>query len=46
MCHYYNEVKKVNGSLISIWHNTFLGTDPTFAGWREVYAQFVKKVMS
>lgn len=46
MCYYYNEVKKVNGSLISIWHNTFLGTDKKYAGWREVYAQFVKEVMS
>lgn len=40
MHHYYNEVKKVNGLLITIWHNTFLGTDPLFEGWREVYAQF------
>ena len=37
MLHYLNEVKKVNGTLITLWHNTFLGTDPFFAGWREVY---------
>lgn len=43
MHHYYNEVKKVNGLLITIWHNTFLGTDPLFEGWREVYAQFFKE---
>ncbi len=44
MYHYYNEVKKVNGTLISIWHNTFLGTDEKFKGWREVYAQFLQEV--
>ena len=41
---YRNEVKKVNGTLITIWHNTFLGTDNLFNGWREVYAQFVREI--
>lgn len=40
MYHYYNAIKKVNGMLCTIWHNTFLGTDPLFEGWRDVYAQF------
>jgi hypothetical protein len=44
MTYYYNEVKKVNGLFITIWHNTFLGTSELFSGWREVYAQFVKEV--
>lgn len=42
--YYYNEVKKVNGTLITIWHNTFLGTGHLFEGWRDAYAQFVKEV--
>ena len=46
MRHYFQEVKKVNGVLITIWHNTFLGTDKLFSGWREVYARFVKEVMT
>ncbi len=45
MRHYFQEVKKVNAVLITIWHNTFLGTDKLFSGWREVYARFVKEVM-
>ena len=45
MCHYYNEVKKVNGTLITIWHNTFLGTDERFKGWRECYKKFFDQVM-
>lgn len=44
MRHYYKVIKAVNGIMISIWHNTFLGTDPLFAGWREVYEQFVKEL--
>lgn len=44
MRHYHRVVREVNGTLITIWHNTFLGTDTRFAGWREVYAQFIKEV--
>jgi hypothetical protein len=44
MRHYYQQVKKVNGTYISIWHNTFLGTDERFNGWREVYYQFIQEV--
>jgi hypothetical protein len=42
---YYNIVKSVNGTMIIIWHNPFLGTDDLFDGWREVYEEFVKEVM-
>ena len=44
MRHYYKEVKAVDGTLITLWHNTFLGTDEKFKGWREVYEQFVKEI--
>jgi hypothetical protein len=44
MRHYYQQVKKVNGTFISIWHNTFLGTDERFKGWREIYYQFIQEV--
>lgn len=46
MRYYYGQVKNVNGTLITIWHNTFLGTDERFKGWREVYKQFVEEVTS
>ncbi len=38
---YYEKVRAVNGTFISIWHNTFLGTDPLFSGWREAYEKFL-----
>jgi len=41
---YYKAVKSVNGTLITIWHNNFLGTDKLFAGWKEVYRQFISEV--
>ena len=44
MRHYYNAVKAVNGYFIMIWHNSFLGTDRLYEGWRELYEQFIKEV--
>jgi len=43
LLNYYNAIKKVNGLMITIWHNHFLGTDAKFAGWREVYEIFLKE---
>ncbi len=43
MMYYYYTVKKVNGLMITIWHNHFLGTDSHFKGWREVYEIFLKE---
>ena len=43
MIHYYKIIKSVGGMMITIWHNTFLGTDKKFAGWREVYKKFIKE---
>lgn len=40
----YHSVRKVNGCMIGIWHNSMLGTDPMYAGWREAYAAFLEKV--
>jgi hypothetical protein len=44
--HYYNIVKSVNGKLVTIWHNSFLGTDKRFRGWKEMYLQFIKQATS
>lgn len=41
---YYKVCKKVNGTLITIWHNNFFGTDRLFEGWKEVYEQFIAQV--
>jgi hypothetical protein len=40
---YYAAVKRVKGCFITIWHNSFLGTDPIYKGWREVYEIFMKE---
>jgi hypothetical protein len=44
MHRYYLAVKEVDGLLITLWHNTFLGTDSLFKGWREIYEQFIREV--
>jgi hypothetical protein len=43
MEYYYNITKQVNGMLITIWHNHFLGADKMFKGWREVYEIFLER---
>jgi hypothetical protein len=42
MMHYYNTVKAVNGTLSTLWHNTFLGTAPLYNGWGEQYKKFIE----
>ena len=44
MTHYYEQCKAVNGTLITIWHNNFLGSDKIFTGWREAYERFIAQV--
>jgi hypothetical protein len=44
MHHYYKAVQSANGYFIMIWHNSFLGTDKLYTGWRDVYEQFIKEV--
>ena len=39
------EVRSVQGTLYTVWHNNFLGTDPAFEGWRAVYERFVRSVV-
>ena len=44
LIHFYKACKEVNGTLITIWHNNFFGTDKLFAGWKEVYEKFIAQV--
>lgn len=39
--HYLAVCKSANGTLITIWHNNFLGTAKEFEGWKEMYEQFI-----
>lgn len=44
LLHYLTVCKEVGGTLISIWHNNFLGTSADFSGWRELYDKFIAQV--
>jgi len=46
LMHYLEVCKAVNGTLITIWHNNFLGTDAAFEGWRAMYERFIQIVSS
>lgn len=44
LMHYYTVCKNVNGTLITIFHNHFLGTAKEFEGWNKMYEQFIAQV--
>ncbi len=44
LLHYISICKTVGGTLISIWHNNFLGTSRDFSGWRTLYEKFIAQV--
>jgi hypothetical protein len=41
---YYKICKEVGGTLITIFHNNFLGTAKEFKGWTEMYKTFLEKI--
>ncbi|MFH0895436.1 MAG: polysaccharide deacetylase family protein [Bacteroidota bacterium] len=38
----YTEVKKVNGTLVTLWHNESMGGVNEWAGWENIYADLVR----
>lgn len=44
LMYYYEECNKVKGSFMTIFHNNFLGTEPQFEGWQDMYARFISQV--
>ena len=46
MLQYYHTVKSVNGTMITLWHNTFLGTSELYASWGEQYRKFIEIICS
>jgi hypothetical protein len=45
LLHYYELVKKLKGVCITIWHNSLLGTDPRFEGWRSMFELFMRETV-
>ena len=41
LMHYKKQCEDVNGLLIPIFHNNFLGDDEAFQGWQELYTKFI-----
>ncbi|MGQ0828159.1 MAG: hypothetical protein ACT4ON_07180 [Bacteroidota bacterium] len=40
-----DEVKAVNGTFISLWHNETLNNQKLWSGWKAVYEEMVKYAM-
>jgi hypothetical protein len=45
LMHYYTENKKVNGEMITIFHNNILGTSKEFDGWADLYKNFISQLL-
>lgn len=39
-------VRAVGGQMITVWHNFSLGAETMWAGWKEVYGDFLRKASS
>lgn len=46
LMHYYRQCKAVNGRLVTIFHNNFLGTSKAFKGWLRMYESFIAQTNS
>ncbi len=44
LMHYYRQCRQVNGQLITIFHNNFLGNSKEFLGWAQMYESFIAQV--
>ncbi|HEY0434382.1 MAG TPA: hypothetical protein VGC95_10945, partial [Chitinophagaceae bacterium] len=40
LCMYRDVIQRVGGTMITIWHNHFLGTAGAFQGWKAIYQRF------
>lgn len=43
---YHDTVRRVGGEMVTIFHNSMLGTHPMYRGWREAYARFLARAVS
>lgn len=43
LSYFKNKLQKINGLMITVFHNFSLGTDKEWQGWAEAYADFLKK---
>jgi hypothetical protein len=46
LIHYYKICKENNGTLITIFHNNFLGGGKEFKGWNEMYEKFIATIVN
>jgi hypothetical protein len=43
---YYQVIKSVQGTMITIWHNSFLGTSEELEGWKDTYQKFIVSIIN
>ncbi len=45
ICKLVKEVKEVNGTFISIWHNHTFSETNMYKGWRDVHDKMVEQIL-
>ena len=40
------QLQQVGGTMITIWHNNFLGSSSQFKNWKDIYQQWVSEVIA
>lgn len=43
--HFFKIIKEADGTMITIFHNTFLGDDEMFVGWKEIYTTWLQEIL-
>ena len=43
--YYHDVIKRVSGTMITIWHNSFFSDQQVYKGWKEVYEIFLNDVV-
>jgi hypothetical protein len=46
MMAFYRQIKSLHATMITVWHNSFLGTGRMFNGWRQSYSRFIASISS
>jgi len=45
LCNIIDEVKAVNGTYISLWHNESVSDKKRWVGWRDLYEKMIEKAL-
>ncbi len=45
LLYFFNVNREVNGTMMTIWHNNFLGPHPQMGAWKKTYERFLSEII-